>query len=173
MIETMNAGSFTANDLRRVAEKADGLRGQPLGLVVDGDGFPDVIPVEEAHKSGRTVLLEIETPLVGDGMRGDAKMLVTLNGATYGGKGTDLETADAVFTSQAAVLKFVLPYYVRFKSGEELQELQDKLFKDKHVIAAVHLPTSVTHGLGDGKIAVMTVKPESTKPTIEVLGVGH
>jgi hypothetical protein len=168
MLDTLTAGAVNANDLRRVAETADGLRGKRLGLIVDDKGYVDAIPLENV-KAGQQVLLEVETPLVGPGIPGDARTLITFRGITYG-PGTDLDTADAVFTSQAAVEKFVLPYYVRFRSGAELQELQDKLFKDKDVIAAVHLPVSVTKAFTEGKISVMKFSPDTKKPTFDLIG---
>lgn len=135
-----------ANALRRAAEKADGLRGKTLALVVDEKGLPDVIELEEAEKNHREVLLKLETSNIGQGLPGTAKIRVVNDNQTYG-EGTILRTADAVFTSQSAVEKFVLPYYMRFKSADDIKKLQETLFLDEHVFAAAHIPPSSTNAV--------------------------
>lgn len=169
-VETLT--TLTASDLRRIAEKADGLRGVPLALYVTGDGYADVEPLDDAQKGGRKILLELDTENKGPGLHGDAKIQLSFQGTIYNHAG--LETADAVFTSQAAVEKFVLPYYMRYGSASEVEELQENLFKDPDVIASIHLPTSVSKGVYRAyKIAAMKVPSGSNKPTMELIGEGH
>ena len=48
---------------------------------------------------------------------------------------------DAAFTTQSAFEKFVLPYYCRTRSMDELNDMANRFFK-KTVVCAYHLPSS-------------------------------
>ena len=174
----VSAGPITANDLRWLAEKADGLREQHLALVTNDDGKLDVIKRDQL-KPGQPVILDVETPDEGPGIPGDAKIRIEHRGVMYGA-GTTLDQADAVFVTQSAVEKFVLPYYMRFKSGAQVQALQNMLFRDPLVICAPHIPPSLTLKFpnnGDpsrpindvvseiGTVTVMKIEPKTKQPT--------
>lgn len=135
---------LSANDLRWLGEKADGLRGVPLYLVVDEKQGLDV--VEEKDLKGRESIIEIRTKSRGPGIPENpelrAKPRIWYKNKLYSDR--DLEQADAVFFSQSAVEKFLLPYYMRFKSGAEVQGMENKLFNNEGVIAAIHIPPSFT-----------------------------
>ena len=144
----LNAGgpipTLSANQLRYLAEKADGMRAKALALVIDGNAV-DVVPADD-KEIGRTKtkLLDLNTPTRGDGVAGDAKIEIHWNGKSYGGPNTILNGADAVFVTQSAIEKFLLPYYMRFKSGAQVQALENSLFNNKNVAAAIHIPPSIT-----------------------------
>jgi hypothetical protein len=135
--------TLTANDLRWLAEKADGMRGEPLVLVEDQKKVADI--VRQTELKGRTPLLYIDTESRGPGIPENpedrAKARIMFNGKIH----TDdvLDQADAVFFSQSSVEKFLLPYYMRFRSGAEVQAIENMLFNKKGVIAALHIPPSL------------------------------
>jgi hypothetical protein len=132
----------TANDLRFAGEGADAIRDQPAFLVVAKDGKPEVVTRENLE--GRTPLMEFETQSRGPGMRSDVKVQFVLNGEPYTKPIPNFDKADAVFLTQSAVAKFILPYYMRFKSGSQVQALENRLFNPDNVVAAFHIPGSFT-----------------------------
>jgi hypothetical protein len=64
-------------------------------------------------------------------------------GATYkvvfDGKEYTHPDADAVFLSQAAVEKFLLPYYARYMTPLQLEEVRRDCFDTPGVFAVLHL----------------------------------
>ena len=141
--------TLNANDLRYLAEKADGIRGE-LALVADGNGKLDVISQSEVN--GHSVLANLYIPGEGPGVRGTAKIqLRGENNQVYGGPGTDIDNADAVFVTQSAVEKFLLPYYMRFKTPSEVAEIERKAFADKTVDAMIHFPWSYPEAVSLGR----------------------
>jgi hypothetical protein len=132
--------TLSANELRYLAEKADGLRGD-LSLVKNGDGKVDVVKTDELQ--GQTELLRLDTKPNGPGVPGTVKIhLRTADNHVYGGPGTDLEIADAVFVTQSAVEKFMLPYYTRFKSPDQIDRFMKTAYKDEDILAIMHTPWS-------------------------------
>src|SRR5258706_10822919 len=131
---------LSANELRYLAEKADGLRTQDLSLIIDGNTV-DVVATKDV--GARKVLLNLKTPSRGPGVPGDAKIEIHWRGKTYGGPDSALDKADAVFVTQSSIEKFLLPYYMRFKSAAAVQALENSLFNDRNVAAALHIPPSI------------------------------
>lgn len=133
---------LSANGLRFLAEKADGIRNQTAYLVVAKDGTPDVVAKDDFN--GRTPILEIETPLKGSGITAAVDIRLLYDGVILGGE-HDLDKADAVFVTQSAIEKFCLPYYMRFMTAAEVDKLQNDLYNDDF-IAAYHIHPSITEG---------------------------
>ena len=132
--------TLSANQLRYLAEKADGIRGE-LVLVADANGKLDVVRPSDVN--GCTVLANLNTEREGPGVPGTARIqLRGENNQVLGGPGTDIDKADAVFVTQSAVEKFLLPYYMRFKSPREVAEIERKAFEDENVDAIIHFPWS-------------------------------
>jgi hypothetical protein len=48
-----------------------------------------------------------------------------------------------VFTTLVAVDKFVVPYYARHRTLEEVRVMRDRFATDKSILALSHLPDSV------------------------------
>jgi hypothetical protein len=123
---------MNANELRRAVEGADGTRGEDVHFTVENERLKRVPSPTEPG-----TFIVVRTDLKGDGgLNGSARLKVV--------PGTDTEIpekADAVFTSQSAFEKFVLPYYVRTRSIEELQDLVGRFYK-RTVKCAFHLPSS-------------------------------
>ena len=67
-----------------------------------------------------------------------------------------LDDADAVFLTQSAVAKFILPYYMRFKTGNQVGALENSLFNNEEVVAAFHIPGSLTFPVAP-KVGVVKV----------------
>lgn len=151
-----------ANQLRWLAEAADGIRDEPAALVRRADGSLDV--VRDSERTARdTVVLELETASRGPGVDGSAEVRIFWNGRIYDPKvrlpDGRKERVDALFVTQSAIQKFLLPYYMRFRSGAEVQAVENKLFNDRHVKAAIHIPPS--HAGGFSAIYAVSPDPES------------
>ena len=121
----------TANDLRRLAEKADGMRNTEVCLVDVGTHY-DVLPRADVRVGSR-VVLTLNTPQIG----------VNLTGASFdlrfGGNSYTNPNVDAIFLSQSALEKFVIPYYARFLVPSELDAMKtDILVTNRDVFAVVH-----------------------------------
>jgi len=144
--------SVNANLLRRLAEKADGLRDEHPYLVRLATGEIDVRTAREI-RGDEEVLLDLHTENSGPGLTLKPAIRLMIDGKPYGA-GTELDKADAVFTSQSAIEKFVLPYYQRFSTPDQLNEIAKKLFGDRSVAAGHHLPGS---SYGTDKIHAVTL----------------
>lgn len=130
---------LSANELRWLAEAADGKRDRSCAIVIGDNGRP--IVVEENQAGARDRLgVNTYTPFEGDGMRVAAKVrLIFADGST-----ADLpDDTDAVFLTQTAVGKFVLPYYLRMQTPDWVDRKKAELFK-ANVVAAVHAEPSIT-----------------------------
>src|SRR2546423_55503 len=105
-----------ANDLRFSAEGADAISDEVAVLVVTPDGTIDTVRESKIGDNQRPVL-RIRTNFQGPGVVGNAKARILVGGKIYGAKTKHLDDADALFLTQSAIEKFVLPYYMRFKSA--------------------------------------------------------
>jgi hypothetical protein len=155
-----DAVRFTANQLRFAAEGADSIRDEVAQLVVREDGSLLAVRTAERVPADR-VLFEMFTPSRGPGIPGDAKIEILWRGKRYGATIPYFEKADAVFLTQAAVEKFLLPYYTRFKTPAEIQALENGLFNVAKVIAAFHIPGSITKPV----LAVGSIEPDEGADT--------
>lgn len=156
-----DAVRFTANELRFAAEGADSLRDEVVQLVLRRDGSLLAARAAERLATDR-VLFEMFTPSHGPGIPGDAKVEILWRSKRYGATIPDFDKADAVFLTQTAVEKFLLPYYTRFKSPAEIQALENGLFNNAKVIAAFHIPGSITKPA----IAVGSIEPDEGSDTV-------
>lgn len=175
--------TVTANDLRRLAERADGLRERDWRIVLgageeklvlepagDESGWPNVIvrtePAVEVDSMNKVV-----PDMTGMGSAEEVELywskskppVLLVGDAVDGMKG------DSVFWSQAAVEKFLIPYYTRFLSDKKLLELRT-LSRDRTVIALIHREPTIyesrrTDGLGE-----VLVKPRPELVILRVVG---
>ncbi|HEY8309798.1 MAG TPA: hypothetical protein VIG47_04545 [Gemmatimonadaceae bacterium] len=136
----MGKRTLTANDLRALAEAADGARDKPA-YVVWGDDGPEL--KTERPPASTEVIFECATNNV---VPNRAKLhsitldppVVTSHGKTV----TDIVTRyDAMFWSEAALEKFVLPYYLGSGKPELVDRIR-KAFNHASVVAIMHLPDS-------------------------------
>ena len=66
--------------------------------------------------------------------------------APLGSVTIDIPRADAVFITQSAFAKFVIPYYTRFKSPAQIAAMKHKYFADGF-IGVAHFPPSIQQGI--------------------------
>jgi len=122
--------SHDANHLRKIAERADGTREKDQYLVVR-DGELEL--VDDKPDGSNEKFATVHTKYSGAGMRKNPRL-------SAAGKPTP-ENADALFASQSAVEKFLVPYYARTRTPKALQNLVDDLFKAGKTVA-FHMPGS-------------------------------
>jgi hypothetical protein len=70
------------------------------------------------------------------GLTSHAKISITHNG-----REVDISKADCVFWTQSSFEKFVIPYYTRFKTPEEIEAMKENYVKSG-VVAMLHFPPS-------------------------------
>jgi len=132
-----------ATVIRRAGEFADGRREEELVFAEGMDGEVIFTTADDAAANLLKVKLRVSTGFAQPGLRRKVRIFLL-----YDNKGLLLdEGVDAVFLTQSAVEKFVLPYYTRTCQPKEIQALRDKLFDDANCIAAPHVPPSVTTGV--------------------------
>jgi hypothetical protein len=113
-------------------------------------------------------LLYIDTKSRGPGIpenpKDRAKARILCNGKIY--DDDLLDEADTLFLSQSSVEKFLLPYYMRFKSAAEVQAIENMLFNKKGVMAALHIPPSLPKRWP--QIAALTPEEGTSKLICEI-----
>jgi hypothetical protein len=109
-------------------------------MVIDEGDNIDV--VEESEIGSRHPLIDLDTPNDGPGLQYKVKIGLTVNDVAYP-QGPELDIADAVFTSQSAVEKFVFPYYTRVRSPREVEAMARAMFDDDANCAIIHKPSTL------------------------------
>jgi hypothetical protein len=132
--------TLTANQLRQLAEQADGQRGVELELgdmirQPDGSTTPSLRPAGTGGDGARSI--RILTPLLASNRRLPAA--VTLTSPTSGKLiSIDPKRYDALFWGEAAMEKFLIPYYARFNDERQLAALRSAIANDA-ILALSHL----------------------------------
>jgi len=150
MVENQHATltvTLTANQLRALAEEADGFRNVPVVVVPNpnGDGGRPYKVVREDQHRGTTPVMRLQTDDEPPFAERTPKFTlyseppVTL--ANHPGR--TLADCDAVFTSLSAVDKFVVPYYGQMRELTAVQRARDEFALNAAALAVVHLPDSV------------------------------
>ncbi|HEY5086674.1 MAG TPA: hypothetical protein VII66_04860 [Gemmatimonadaceae bacterium] len=137
----MEKRQLTANDLRKLAEAVDGIRDEPA-YVVWGTNGPEV---QTNRPASEDVMFECMTKNENPDRAELRSIILDPPVVTSDGKLlADLAArADAMFWSEAAVEKFVIPYYVRFSTSQEVDRIR-KAFSHASVVALIHLPDSTS-----------------------------
>lgn len=147
--------TVTREQLIRLAESADGMRGgkKTLALVCGvGDGSrPKLVDKAEAKKDNMSWVLEITTDhhnlfkerehVVLHPCRAIKKMQLDKDNKVVLSD-IDPFKVDAWFRSDAAIDKFVVPYYSRVRGVEDAKLLWENYTKNDKVIAFFHEPDS-------------------------------
>ena len=138
--------TFSANDLRKLAERADSHRGKRVFLIRMPEGSPAPFDITENRSGGEPdVLLEMQTDSVPAFVPRQRKLtlqsdpIVTVEGFP----GFTIDNCDAVFTTPAAMDKFLVPYYSTFTSRPDIDRMVSKFATDPSALAACHLPDSI------------------------------
>lgn len=171
-MEIDRARKITANELRALAEAADGTRGTPLCIVENSNAEPPylVVDLEKATADGQTPILILETkddPTTS--VPRDRIKLATDRPLIFKGDAVDINQCDAVFTSLPAIEKFVIPYYARMRSIEQLAALHRSYAEHADVVAMVHLPGSVEDTATAGQIAALVAGPNDDRIVVRPL----
>ncbi|MEO7218628.1 MAG: hypothetical protein ABI026_10590 [Gemmatimonadaceae bacterium] len=153
----MEKRQLTANDLRKLAEAVDGIRDE-TAYVVWGNAGPEV---RTQRPVSDEVIFECMTK---NAEPKRAKMgTITLERPVIGSDGKPLtnfaKRFDAMFWSEAAVEKFMFPYYARFSNRSQMDSMRT-MSNQQSVVAALHMPDSPARFLAearDGKtFAILT-----------------
>jgi hypothetical protein len=134
---------ISANDLRILAEAADGTRKTKL-YIVEGDKKRKV-GVDK--KPGATsIVLELQTD---EKEAFDTPAILSSDPVLdryVDEDGNEIEfkmaDCDAVFTSLSAVEKFLVPYYAKMQPLDKVQKMRDNFATSTVTAAAFHLPSS-------------------------------
>jgi hypothetical protein len=152
---------ISANELRAMAEAADGLRGQPLQVVWESttDENGDIVQklvLRAGNESGGITDVPAFQCYTKYDVVGRAQFeSITVVPQPYAkmpptGKpmpiGSLCYVCDAMFWSEAAVEKFVYPYYIHFNDPTNIKDLKE-YYNHKSVYALIHLPSSINVAL--------------------------
>ena len=150
---------MNANDLRRVAEHADGFRGQVLRLdeyLVDEYDSDLKLKVEKGYK-GQHAHVEVETPDIGRSFRPLDFVAVFVNKELKhvftSPKDPTVDDVDSLFWTQAAAQKFLIPYYAGFSNRHEMEVLYQACanqLPDKDIYAIGHRYPTIYDPYGGG-----------------------
>jgi hypothetical protein len=131
--------TITWQDLRRVAETAQGWQEHDVGILLDAKGKPKA----EKVVVGRQYFFVIRGKAAEK--RSPLKVLVPnvrFKSVTPRPDGDVAALGDALFWRMAAVEKFLLPYYAGFVDLNEVASAIRRRFEDPEVLAILHLPDS-------------------------------
>lgn len=131
--------TLSANELRKLAEAVDGIR-DTKAYVVWGASGPEV---KTSVTSADEVMAECETHNVVGGRPRFTSITTDPPVVDHSGRAVhDLASrCDAMFWSEAAVEKFVLPYYLRFRTVDDVNAIRSA-FNSRAVYAIIHPPLS-------------------------------
>lgn len=155
----MEKRQLTANDLRKLAEAVDGVRDE-TAYVVWGNEGPEV---RTQRPDSDDVIFECMTR---NAEPNRAKMVaIKLDRPVITSDGKPLthfeRRFDAMFWSEAAVEKFMLPYYARFSSPDQMDRMRNAS-NQKDVAAVMHVPWSTSRYLtnvrGGDALAALTLE---------------
>ena len=134
-----------ANELRWLGEEADGKRDGDYVVVWREKNGKRVLGLEEISNTvaSETIAADfvVRTNNEGEGMRGIHPVSITWKEKQvelFRIKNGKKEYPDAIFWTQSAFLKFVIPYYARMRSTGNLDAMRRKYFGDPKCLAVIH-----------------------------------
>lgn len=160
---------LTANELRALAEAADGYRKEDAVLIRKTNASPN-----ERHPfrvlrrrdvpSGADIVIELYTH--DDQVPKDPnapKPMLASTPPVYldDGKEFNLNDADAIFLSLPALEKFLVGYYTRHRHLLDVELMRAAFAKSDQWLMAFHLPTSV-EGRAMAKETLFVARPSTT-----------
>ena len=139
----MESIEVSAHDLRVLAEQLDGTRGVTLCVVRDAVGKLQV--AEDTPASRASAILVVNTPDVPP--RTTRIQRIDITPPPIPEQAGDIATEfDALFWSQSAVEKFLVPYYARLLLLDDVKRLS-ATFEQPDVYAIAHYPRTVSLAL--------------------------
>jgi|SRR5690348_10839340 len=144
-----------ANELRRLAEKADGYRNEDLALAIveeetSGGGTRKRLDVVKLSSTRDPVLCRIRTK----GRKKDIPFDIDIKPTPINAKDIR-KTYDALFWSESAVRKFVRLYYSELMDLPQLAQLEDAFVNDDSVALIAHIPPSEPSDIRLGDMHVL------------------
>lgn len=138
---------LTANELRALAEEADGLRNHDAVIVRDADPA-----AARRYRVMRADQVTTERPVLP--LRTDDDPAFVPRRPAFAlhshppvqltnHPGLTLASCDAVFTSLSAFDKFVLPYYAQMRRLDDVKAARERFARTATALAVVHLPNSI------------------------------
>lgn len=170
-VDTIISGrrTITANQLRRLAEWADGVRGETLQLIVDEEGARvEKVTDIDAVPPGAILLSTVDR----NPLRKVPKYVDVIKPSTGVAHRLDTSVYDAVCWSEAALEKFMLPYYVRFYSRKDFDTLRNA-FCQGAVIAVAHIYPTFWEDLPDDERRMRALSVNAATEAVHVLPDGH
>jgi hypothetical protein len=133
MVNDLPSHTLTANDLRRLAEHADGCRGDLMEITGEQAGG-------KIRRIGSTSMakpgsLLIQTPFKNPGRKLPKSVALTTQSDTP--HTLDTGYFDSVFWGEAAMEKFLIPYYIRF-SDDDVAKIREAI-DSEDIIALAHV----------------------------------
>ena len=187
--------ALTANELRALAEEADGLRNHDAVIVRDADPA-----ATRRYRVMRADQMTTEKPVLAVRTE-DTPPFVPRRPAfalhshppvqLQNHPGLTLASCDAVFTSLSAFDKFVLPYYAQMRRLDDVKAARERFASTATALAVVHLPNSIDdtvsaagslyalvagEGAGDGpggESPTAGASPRAAPPTVALQGLLH
>lgn len=142
----MTHGPITADDLRMLAETADGLQDDDVVLAWSSEKsqWEIIKRADHVESQGGSPAIPIRAvPTPGAPPEPDDVGVKLTTGSQLQSLRED---GDAIFWTNAAMRKFVLPYYARLMKPDKLVELYENLL-DGRTMAAVHVRPSRTESV--------------------------
>ena len=161
--------TLTAHQLRALAEAADSYRGKSVCLVRTADAASPyaIVPIERTSPAERILELRTEdvSPVFVARTQGftltSSPIVRMVNHPDMG-----IGDADAVFTSLAAVEKFVRPYYARYKTPADVDEMRNRFATTPSALAVCHLPDSIEDTLSAGGLFALIAGAADGTPVV-------
>jgi hypothetical protein len=148
--------ALNANDLRKFAEAVDSTRNEEMFFQVKNGAL-----VRVGNRPLGGEYLAVKTEWHGDGLKGGSDVALSVTGSS----GKIPGTADAAFISQSAFEKFVLPYYIRTRSPNELTSTFKSVYK-KDVVCLYHEITSEPTTMGRKKGGIFALHKDGKRKLI-------
>ena len=135
---TTAAPVLNANTLRKLAESADGQRDQDLAIFWDTTNGVYRVAKRDANIGPK--IADIRTPMLQSGRTTvpDMVQVKHLDGTVH----PLLPIYDAIFWSESSIEKFVIPYYTRLLTQDELAALW-RAHASADVYAILHMEPSI------------------------------
>jgi hypothetical protein len=139
--------ALTANELRALAEEADGLRNHDAVIVRDADPA-----ARRRYRVMRADQMTTEQPVLAIRTDDDPRFVPRRPAFALHSHppvqlqnhpGLTLASCDAVFTSLSAFDKFVLPYYAQMRRLDDVKAARERFASTATALAVVHLPNSI------------------------------
>jgi hypothetical protein len=160
---------LTANELRVLAETADGYRKEDAAIINhpragSNERHPYKVVRKKEIPTGASIVIELYThddQVPKDPNAREPKLSSDPKVYLEDGTEFDLNKADAIFRSLPALEKFLVGYYARHRNLLDVELMRAAFAKSDQWLMAFHLPTSV-EGRAMAKETLFIARPSSS-----------